>query len=71
MILGDFTNPIIDGKLSESQSDLDYTLGGVDERGRRIININGDVDEFFKKLGYHRAEDVEKEFMNIQNENDK
>lgn len=73
MILGSFkNNPVLNQKEIERKTGLRYTVSDqVDENGAYVIEYDGDIDEFFRKLGYHRAEDVEKEFLNIQNENDK
>lgn len=70
MSFGDFNNnPILNKKLFESETDIKYTVSdSVDENGRYIIEYSGDSEEFFIKLGYHLAEDVEKDFTNINNE---
>ncbi len=72
MDFGNFNNnPILNKKLFESQTDLKYTVSDkVDEKGRYIIEYSGDSEEFFSKLGYYLAEDVEKDFTNIKNEQD-
>lgn len=62
-------NPVLNKKLFESETDLKHTVSdNVDEMGRYIIEYSGNAEEFFRKFGYHLAEDVEKDFTNIKNE---
>lgn len=65
MDFGNFNNnPILNKKLFGS---MIYTVSDkADEKGRHTIEYSGDSEEFFSKLGYHLAEDVEKDFTNIK-----
>ena len=63
-------DPVMNKRLVEAKTGLRYSVSDqVDENGCYIIDYDGDSEEFFRKLGYIPAEEVEKNFMNIQNEN--
>lgn len=72
MDFGNFNNnPILNKKIFESKTDFKYKVSDkVDEKGRYTIEYSGNPEEFFSMLGYHLAEDVEKDFTNIKNEAD-
>ena len=68
MNFGNFdNNPILNKNLFESKTGLKYSVSEqVDKMGRYTIEFSGDSEEFFRRLGYHLAEDIENDFTNIK-----
>lgn len=62
-------NPFLTNKLNEFKDGLHYTISdNVDEDGCYVIDFDGSEEDFFNRLGYRLATDVEKEFFNFQDE---
>ena len=48
---------------------MHYTISDkVDENGCYVVDFDGSEEEFFDRLGYRLASDVEKDFLNFQDE---
>ena len=62
-------NPFLTNKLDKSKDGLHYTISDkVDENGCYVVDSDGSEEEFFDRLGYRLASDVEKDFLNFQDE---
>ena len=62
-------NPFLTNKLDKSKDGLHYTISDkVDENGCYVVDFDGSEEEFFDRLGYRLASDVEKDFLNVQDE---
>ena len=62
-------NPFLTNKLDKSKDGLHYTISDkVDENGCYVVDFDGSEEEFFDRLGYRLASDVEKDFLDFQDE---
>lgn len=60
-------NPFLTNKLNESKDGLHYTISdNVDEDGCYVVDFDGSEEDFFDRLGYRLATDIEKELFNSQ-----